>query len=431
MSDRLLIKGGTVLSMDRSVGNLATGDVLVEEGRITEVGTNLRARGADVVDATDTIVMPGFVDTHRHAWHALLRNAGASGAMTPSSVGPHIEPDHVYAATLAGLLGAAEAGITTLVDWADVGSEAAHTESALQAHVDAGLRTVFVSTELAPDGSRRTTAPPAPSSSDVTIAFGAIAPRPDAVGAAGARWQEARAARLRIHCHAGAEPGSDGTVAAMGDAGLPGPDVTLVHCTNLGDRDLDAISSAKAGVSIAPAAEMAGGLGAPPLQGLIDRGIRPGLGIGSETEAPGDVFAQMRAANSVQHATLFDLKLAGKGGVPNLLSTRDVIRYGTIDGAAAVGFDAVTGSLAPGKRGDVIVLRTDRPNIAPVNDPIGAVVWGMDTSNIDWVFVGGRAVVAEGRLGADVARVRQLVGRAHHEVAAAAGLLAETRSESR
>ncbi len=140
------------------------------------------------------------------------------------------------------------------------------------------------------------------------------------------------------------------------------------------------------------------------------------------------MFAQMRSANSMQHATLFDLKLAGKGGVPNLLTTRDVIRYATIDGAVAVGLQDTTGSLSPGKRGDVVVLRADRPNIAPVNDPIGAVVWGMDTSNIDWVFADGRALVRDGSLTADVPRARDLAVAAQREVAAAAGLLTTVES---
>jgi 5-methylthioadenosine/S-adenosylhomocysteine deaminase len=130
----------------------------------------------------------------------------------------------------------------------------------------------------------------------------------------------------------------------------------------------------------------------------------------------------MRAVISVQHATSFDLKLAGKGGVPNLLSSRDVIRYATVDGARTAGLASVTGSLSPGKRADVIVLRTDRPNIAPVNDPIGAVVWGMDTSNIDWVFVGGASLVERGQLTADVARVRTLVMAATSRLAPGAGL---------
>ncbi len=116
--------------------------------------------------------------------------------------------------------------------------------------------------------------------------------------------------------------------------------------------------------------------------------------------------------------------LSGKAGIPNLLSTREVIRYGTIDGARAAGLESVTGSISPGKQADIVVLRADRPNIAPINDPIGAVVWGMDTSNIDWVLVGGEIVVREGDLTSDVGRVRDLATRAQRRIASAAGILA-------
>ncbi|HEX6221216.1 MAG TPA: amidohydrolase family protein, partial [Acidimicrobiia bacterium] len=206
--------------------------------------------------------------------------------------------------------------------------------------------------------------------------------------------------------------------------GLLGGDVTLIHCSHLDDADLDAIAAHETSVSLAPSSEMADGLGMPPIQQLIDRGIRPGLGIGSERVTPGDIFAQMRATNSVQHATHFDLKLAGKGGLPNLLTTREVIRFATVDGARVAGLGDITGSLEPGKDADIVVLRTDRPNIWPINDPIGAVVWGMDTSNVDWVFSGGRALVRNGELTADVAHARDLAMAARHRVATGAGLMA-------
>ena len=211
-------------------------------------------------------------------------------------------------------------------------------------------------------------------------------------------------------------------MAELGRRGLLGPDVTLCHCTRLSAADFDAIAASSTAVALTPASDMARGDGPPPMQQLIDRGIRPGLGVGDQQLAPGDVFAQMRAVISVQHATMFDLKLAGKGALPNLLGTRDVIRYATIDGARVAGLSGITGSLSPGKRADVIVLRADRPNIAPVNDPIGAVVWGMDTSNIDWVFVGGASLVAHGELSADVARARALAVAAQRQIEAAAGV---------
>ena len=421
MKGKVLIKGGTVLSLDRAVGNLVEGDVLVEDGVITEVGRSLHARSAEVVDAADTIVMPGFVDTHRHLWQSLRRSVGTTLGSDDSGAEPgEYTPDDIYAATLVGLLHALEAGITTVVDWCDISGDAAHLEAALTAHVDSGLRTVFVpSQQIATPGS------------DPRLAFAS----PDVDGAdadeIASRWGEARTAGLRIHAHAGTAAATGGEVAELGRRNLLGPDVTLSHCTRLSDADLDAIARSSTAVALTPASDMARGAGPPPMQQLIDRGIRPGLGVGEESLTPRDVFAQMRAVISVQHATLFDLKLAGKGGIPNLLGTRDVIRYATIDGARVAGLADLTGSLTPGKRADVIVLRTDRPNIAPVNDPIGAVVWGMDTSNIDWVFVGGETLVERGELTADVVRARALAMAATSQIAPGASLPAGAGAQPR
>jgi cytosine/adenosine deaminase-related metal-dependent hydrolase len=205
-----------------------------------------------------------------------------------------------------------------------------------------------------------------------------------------------------------------------------GADVTLVHCSSLDDEDVEAIAASGASVSLAPSGEMAGGLGTPPIQSLIDRDIRPGLGVDEERLTPGDLFAQMRATISMQHATVFDRKLAGKAGVPKLMSTRDVIRHATIDGARAAGLGTVTGSLEPGKQADIVLLRTDRPNIFPINDPIGAVVWGMDTSNVDWVFVGGKPLMRSGALEANVEQARNLAATAQERVATTARLAVGT-----
>jgi cytosine/adenosine deaminase-related metal-dependent hydrolase len=410
MKGKVLIKGGTVLSLDRAIGNIVGADVLIEDGIISEVGASLRARNADVVDASDTIVMPGFVDAHRHLWQSLIRGLGtASGA----DMAGHYTADDVYAATLVGSLQALAAGITTVVDWCDVSDDVAHLEAALSAHADAGGRTVFVSSSTG-----------ATPSADVMIACAS----PDVVDAemdaVAAQWARARAAGQRIHARAGTAA-SRGEVAELGRRGLLGPDVTLSHCTRLSDPDFDAIAASSTAVALTPASDMANGSGPPAMQQLIDRGIRPGLGVGDERLTPGDAFAQMRAVISVQHAMSFELKLAGKGGVPNLLDTRDVLRYATIESARVAGVSAITGSLNRGKRADVILLRADRPNIAPVNDPIGAVVWGMDTSNVDWVFVGGTSLVEHGELTADVTRARALAMAAQRHLSAAAGHLAD------
>ncbi len=429
MTSKILFSGGCVLTLGLKTSNFRQADVLIDDGLVAEVGPGLRARDAEHVDATDTIVMPGFVDTHRHAWTSLFRNLGegAPGAPTQPPAArtfDHYEPDDVYAATLIGLLGAVEAGITTVVDWSHVGSDDVLAGAALRAHADSGLRTVFVHPPregAKPDRQLvdRLTEAAGPVT---TIGFGSVVAGSADLDGTAREWAGAREIGLRVHAHAEGS-GRRGAISDLAQRGLLGDDVTLIHRSELDDDDLDAISTSGASVSISPSSEMAGGSGPPPIQRLIDHGIRPGLGVDDERVAPGDMFAQMRGTISLQHATVFDRKLAGKAGLPRLMSTRDVIRYATVDGARVAGLGSVTGSLEPGKQADLIVLRTDRPNVFPINDPIGAVVWGMDTSNVDWVVVGGRVLMRDGALEADVQRARDLAAEARARVAAASGLV--------
>jgi len=433
MSAKTLLRGGCVLTLGAKTANHAAADVLIADGMVAEVGAGLRARDAEVVDATDTIVMPGFVDTHRHVWRSLFRNLGepGSGAEPPVSavdLGEHYGAEDVYAATLIGLLGAVEAGITTVVDWCDLPLDDASMDAALQAHADAGLRTAFVHAgprQADPATRQRLARLSGAAGSSTTIALGSELGGTDPGQIAGDR-ELARDLGSPLHVHAGSR--SPGAIARLAERGLLDAEVTLVHCSGLDDGDLDRVASSKARVSLAPSSEMASGLGSPPIQELIDRGIRPGLGVDDERVAPGDLFAQMRATISLQHATVFERKLAGKAGLPKLMSTRDVIRFATIEGARVVGLAALTGSIEPGKQADLVVLRTDRPNIFPINDPIGAVVWGMDTSNVDWVFVAGRPLMRGGALEANVEQARNLATTAQHRVATTAGLAVDTAS---
>jgi cytosine/adenosine deaminase-related metal-dependent hydrolase len=332
----------------------------------------------------------------------------------------HHGPDDVYAATLIGLLGALEAGITTVVDHADDRDDAATIEASLRAHADAGLRTVAVIDRATREGLARAIDGAGPRT---TVAVGATIDGAPDLDALAERWTIARELGLRIVAHADTTTARAGLVRSLADRGLLGGDVTLVHHTRLDDGDLDALASSGAAVCLAPSSEMAAGQGAPPIQELIDHDVRPALGVGNEGVAPGDLFAQMRATISMQHALVFDRKLAGRAGLPKLMTTRDVIRFATVTGAGAAGLADATGSLEPGRRADVVVLRTDRPNVWPINDPIGAVVWGMDTSNVSRVIVDGRTLVRDGALVADVAQARALADEARDRVARASGLV--------
>jgi cytosine/adenosine deaminase-related metal-dependent hydrolase len=160
------------------------------------------------------------------------------------------------------------------------------------------------------------------------------------------------------------------------------------------------------GLSLAVPVEMMMGHGMVPTQRCLDRGLAPSLSVDVETNVPADMFTQMQTAVSLQHALVFDRRLSGEENVPDPVTSREVLRWATIEGARANGIDDRTGSLTPGKDADVILLRTDAVNVLPVNDPIGAVVMGMDTSNVDTVMVAGKVVKRAGKLvGVDLDRV--------------------------
>jgi cytosine/adenosine deaminase-related metal-dependent hydrolase len=177
----------------------------------------------------------------------------------------------------------------------------------------------------------------------------------------------------------------------MGEAGLLGPDTTYIHCTTLNDTEIQMIVDTGGTVSLASPVEMMMGHGMPPIQKFLDRGLNPSLSIDVETNVPNDMFTQMRSVIGLQHA------LANEEGKP-AITMRDVLWYATMEGARANGLEDKVGSLTVGKAADLIMLRTDKINVVPINDPVAAVVAGMNTSNVDSVFIAGRAMKRGGKL---------------------------------
>ncbi|MDR5709239.1 MAG: amidohydrolase family protein [Armatimonadota bacterium] len=441
MARRMLIKNGCVLTLDRQIGNFSQADVLIEDTRIAAVGPNLTAADAEVLDASGMIVMPGFIDTHRHCWEGILRNIGTDVplegersylAFVLNQLAPAYRPEDVYIANLVSALGCIDAGITTVLDWSHIQTTPEHTDAAIRALQEAGIRAVFAY-------GRPWFEPPKPehpawirraaqqyfSSKDQLLTFGLaiFGPEFDSLEGCRADWQLARELDARITTHVGVGTfGRHGKVGEVGRTGLYGPDTTFIHCCTLSDEEIRLIVDSGATVSLACPVEMMMGHGMPPIQRFLDLGLRPSLSVDVETNVPNDMFTQMRSAISLQHMLVFEQRLAGREDAPPPVTTRDVLEWATIEGARANGLDHKVGTLTPGKEADIILLRTDRPNIFPVNDPIGAVVWGMDTSNVDTVMVAGRILKRGGELvGVDLNRVRQLAYQSRDYVVSKSG----------
>ena len=407
---RKLIKGGTVLTLDASIGDFATGDVLIEDDRIVAVGPNLEAADAEVIDAAGMIVMPGFVDTHRHIWEGLLRNIGTDVPLEGRTsyisfvlhkLAPAFRPEDAYLGDLISALGAIDAGITTLLDWSHIQASPAHTDAVIQALEDSGMRAVFAYgfpwwgkwEERQPSWFVRA-ATEHFTTTDQLLTLALAAPGPEFTDFEVTRdhWKLARETGARITTHVGVGSyGLDRKVQEFGEAGLLGPDTTYIHCTTLNDTEIQMIVDTGGTVSLAAPVEMMMGHGLPPVQKFLDRGLRPSLSIDVETNVPGDMFNQMRSVFGLQRAIA---AAEGKAKV----DARDVLAFATIEGARANGLEAKVGTLTPGKQADLIALRTNRMNVTPLNDPATAVVTGMDTGNVDTVLIAGRVMKRHGEL---------------------------------
>jgi cytosine/adenosine deaminase-related metal-dependent hydrolase/ribose/xylose/arabinose/galactoside ABC-type transport system permease subunit len=409
-TERKLIQGGTILSLDRDVGEFTTGDVLIEGDKILAVGPGLVNGDCEVINASGMIVMPGFVDSHRHIWEGLLRNIGTDVPLEGRTsyisfilhkLAPAYRPEDAYVGNLVSAVGAINAGITTLLDWSHIQASPAHTDAVVQALKDSGLRAIFAYgfpwwgkwEERQPSWFVRA-ATEYFSSKDQLLTLALAAPGPEFTDFEVARdhWKLARETGARITTHVGVGTyGQERKVQEMGEAGLLGPDTTYIHCTTLNDTEIQMIVDSGGSVSLASPVEMMMGHGMPPIQKFLDRGLAPTLSIDVETNVPSDMFNQMRSVLGLQRALA---AAEGKAAV----STRDVLAWATIEGARANGLESKVGTLTPGKQADIIMLRTDRLNVTPLNDPATAVVAGMDTSNVDSVFIAGRAMKRGGKV---------------------------------
>jgi len=424
----LLLKGGCVLSLDRAVGDFEQADVLVEGNRITAVRPNIDAAGAETIDATNTVVMPGFVDTHRHMWQGILRNVLPDGSLedyrnlVQRTFGARYTPDDVYAGDLFSALGAIDSGVTCVLDWSHIHNTPDHTDAAIKALVDSGVRAVFaygnpqnengrfweMSGHKFPHDIARLRRQYFSTDDQLTTLYMA-APSAAAEHILEA-FKAAREAEARITIHVGVgEFGRNALLEKLNAQGALKSDTTYIHCCTLNDTEWKLIRDTGGTISIAGYVEMLMGHGTPPVQKAIDTGIRPSLSVDVETSVPNDFFHQMRPVLALQKSDVWARRLSGDKSPPKFLTAREVLEFATIEGARANGLERKVGSLTPGKQADIIMLRTDRLNVMPMNNAVGAVVTSMGPQNVDTVLIAGKVMKRNGQLvGVDFARLKRL-----------------------
>jgi 5-methylthioadenosine/S-adenosylhomocysteine deaminase len=398
-NQRILLRGGTIISMEPAIGDFVQGDILIQGKKVAAVGANVKASdpGVRIIDASNTILIPGFVDCHRHSWEGVLRRIIPNGdiakytATTHQGFAPYYRPRDMYIGNLITALGCIDAGITCIIDNSHNSRSAAHSDAAVQALLDSGIRAVHASGAPQKDPwdhqwpqdlerlQKRFF-----SSEDQLVTLRMFS------GLNRENYRVARKLGLRITTELqGAAAAA--TLEQFWNEKLLGSQITYNHCGGLTDLAWQRIRESGGNVDVCPRSDpqYALGDGIPAFQKALDHGLRPGLSVDNETSYGTDMFTEMRVVFNIQRAFATNRRVNGDTNPPKLVNVREVLACATVNGAECAGLTAKCGTLTPGKEADIVMIRTDDINLYPSNNAVGTVVAAADIKNIDTVIIGG------------------------------------------
>lgn len=401
----LVIRHATVLSMDPNLAELPDADVLINNGKIIAVGRDLAAEGAQVIEATGMILIPGLVDAHWHLWNSFLRSSSPAPQGQPFfksqlAVSKHFTPELSALGVRMGLAEAINSGITTVNNWAHNLRTPAFAQAELQAMLDSGLRGRFwygYAQDLAAtapvdyaDILRVQAQLKGSSRFDLGMAIRGPERTEEAI------WEPefafAKAHGLPISTHIAVTPQMQQKkgVQQLAKKGVLNPSVQLVHATHADAEDLRSIAHSGASVCLTPLTEMRVGYGLAPVAALHEAKIPVTLGIDTLVlSGNANLFMVMQ--------TLLNLA-TGSSGNEQLLSARDVLYWATQGGANAMGLGAQIGSVSPGKRADLTLIDPRGLGMLPVLDPYASVVQSATPSAVNTVIADGWILKAGGRV---------------------------------
>ncbi len=431
---RLLLKSGIVVTQDSKLGVLPTGDVLVENDRISAIASTLPVTDAETIDCRGHFVLPGLINAHMHTWQTALRSVAANWTLLEyfrhvhAGLATVFDPDDIQIATLAGALNQLDHGVTTLVDWAHNNPTPAHTDAGIAGLKESGIRAAFFHGSPKPDpkpGEPHFSEIPHPRREIERLLKGPLASR-DALVTLGMAVLGPHYSTLEVSAHDFALAKELGLVASMhqggGEAktpggwealmarGLVGSHINIVHGNNLTDRQLKAFVDLDVSFSITPENEMGQGHGHPITGRLRALGAAPSVGIDLESAISGDMFTVARMALASQRALDNAAERAKSGGIPatSTIPAAEALDWITTRGAAMLKMSDRIGSLAPGKQADIAVMSLGSLAMWPVHDPVATVVMQGSGARVRDVLVAGRFAKRDGRLlHADLAAIRR------------------------
>jgi 5-methylthioadenosine/S-adenosylhomocysteine deaminase len=421
----VVFRNATVLTMGEG-GVIENGDVLVTGDTITAVGPGLTVPDGTVeVDAAGGILMPGMVDTHRHMWQTALRGLGADWTLTQYFVfyylswGKIFRPEDIAAGNRLSAIEAVDAGVTTTVDWSHGLQTIAHGEAALDALRGSPGRSVLAYGNLlgAPwewtnsaDFRSFVARTPTDAMQGLQLAFDVTA---DPAFPERGAFEAARELGMRVSTHAGVWGATnDDSIRLMWENGFMTPGTTYVHAATLTEDSYQRIAATGGTASVSTESEQSAGQGYPPTWELRKHGIPVSLSMDTSVWWSADLFSAMRATLSADRSREH-LEAHGRGEtvVHNKLRAEEVVRWATMGGAAALGLDDKIGSVTPGKKADLVLLKNENsPAMYPILHPYGTVVFQAGRGDVHTVLVNGQVVKHEHALvGADLRRAKDAV----------------------
>jgi 5-methylthioadenosine/S-adenosylhomocysteine deaminase len=411
---RTLFKAGTIVTMDPSVPNLATGDVLVDGDRIAAVGADIAADGAEVIDAAGSIVMPGLIDAHHHAWLGVMRrlmpdvdDLFAYIGVVAETLGAQYRPRDMYLSTKLTAVASLDAGITTIIDACHNSRSPEHTDAALDAFDETGIRALHM---VGAAMDKKASAAHLPADLARLAANWNHDGGLVRVGLFGQLnldwWKVARGLDMRILTE------FIGDLAKLGpefaEKGVLGPHNIFNHCTRMPEQNWRLFADAGVNVTINPRSDALFGFDDDRFayQQAIDHGLTPAIGIDLDTAFGSDLFGEMHALFGQQRSAMRYRRFRGEQDVPAPISVKAVLEAATVNGARAAGLQTAIGTLTPGKQADIIMVRTNGVGVFPVSNAIGTIVQAVERADVDTVMVAGAIRKRGGRLvGVDVAKL--------------------------
>jgi cytosine/adenosine deaminase-related metal-dependent hydrolase len=424
----VVLRNGTVLTMDDGHRVLGGADVLVVGEWIAEVGPKLSVPdGAIEIDATGGIVMPGMIDTHRHMWQTAMRGYGADWTLTQYFVWYYLQwgkvwrPRDIYAGNLLSAIEALDAGVTTTVDWSHGLQTVEHADAAVDAlqAVPGRFLLAYGNIQQAPwewsamPAFRDFVARRAQGGGDM-LGFQMAFDVPDSDEfPERAAFEVARDLDVAVTTHAGVRGAtSDKGIRLMYDNGFMTPRNVYVHAASLSDDSYQRIAASGGSVSVSTESEQSAGQGYPPTWRLRQHNIPVSLSMDTSVWWSGDLFSAMRSTLSADRVREhLEAHARDETVTHHRLRAEQVVGWATRGGARALGMESAIGSLEPGKKADVVLIKNDAsPAMFPLLHPYGHVVFQAQRGDVHTVLVNGRVVKHAGRLlGMDLPAARNAV----------------------